>query len=106
MNKSPGARPNDDDILEILRRRHDILRRFKVKKMAVFGSFARREQKPESDIDLLVEFDVPSLDNFMGLIESLEDLLGRQVDILTPVGLETIRVKEVADGIRSTLAYV
>ncbi len=52
---------------------------------------------------LLVEFEKPSFDNFMNLIFYLEDLLGREVNILTAEGLERIRTK---DEIKRTVIYV
>ncbi len=54
----------------------------------VFGSAARGEARPESDVDLLVEID-PGRTPFFpgGLVADLEDLLGHEVDILTEAGL-------------------
>ena len=54
----------------------------------------------------LVDFERPTCDNFLGLSKDLERLFGRKVDILTPQGLESIRVKSIAESIRKTLAYV
>jgi predicted nucleotidyltransferase len=51
----------------------------------VFGSLARGEATPASDIDLLVEFDRPvGLFEFIRLKLYLEDLTGRGVDLVTP----------------------
>ena len=55
--------------------------------------------------DLLVEFEHPTYDGFLGLSRELERLFGRKVEILTPEGLESIRVKGIAESIRKTLAY-
>ena len=50
----------------------------------VFGSVARGEAGPNSDLDLLVEFDLDrSLFDHVALIQGLEDLLGRKVDVVT-----------------------
>ena len=61
-----------------------ILKRFDVKKAAFFGSFVRVEENEDSDIDILVEFEgEKSLLDLVGLKLELEDLLGRQVDVVT-----------------------
>ncbi|ABS54894.1 DNA polymerase, beta domain protein region [Methanoregula boonei 6A8] len=59
--------------------------RFGVKRIGIFGSFARSEEKRTSDVDILVEFadGQATFDNFMQLVYFLEDLLGRKVDLLT-----------------------
>jgi predicted nucleotidyltransferase len=57
-----------------------------VNKIGLFGSWVRGEQKPDSDIDMLVFFDPDKLtfDNYMDLNFFLEDLLHTNVDMLTP----------------------
>lgn len=55
-----------------------------VKTLAVFGSVARDEARPDSDVDLLVEFLGPATFNgYMDLKFFLEDLLGRPIDLVT-----------------------
>jgi uncharacterized protein len=57
---------------------------FKVKRMYVFGSVARGEENPGSDVDILVEYeDVPGLHELVGLEEFLEERIGRKVDLGT-----------------------
>jgi len=70
-------------IFSILRQHIDILRKLSVRKIGLFGSFVRGEQRRRSDIDFLVEFEKPTFDNFMDLVFSLEKLLGKKVDIVT-----------------------
>lgn len=54
-----------------------------VKKISVFGSAARGEAGPDSDVDFLVEVDGPTSPWFPGgLVADLEDLLGRRVDVV------------------------
>ena len=61
-----------------------ILVRHGTKKIAVFGSYAREEAKPESDIDILVEFsERKSLLDLVGIEQELSDALGVKVDLLT-----------------------
>ncbi len=56
-----------------------------VRRIGLFGSFVRGDEREESDIDLLVEFEqgCKTFDNFMSLAFFLEDLLGRKVEVVT-----------------------
>ena len=95
------------DVIETLRKHEkEMKERFAVRRIGVFGSFIRGEQKETSDIDLVVEFENPTFDNFIDLAFYLEDLTGRSVDILTPEGIKHIRIKEVADEIIRSVVYV
>jgi predicted nucleotidyltransferase len=61
-----------------------VLKRFGVKRASLFGSSARGEDREDSDIDILVEFEVgKSLLDLAGLKIELEEVLGRRVDLLT-----------------------
>jgi uncharacterized protein len=93
-------------IVRALRRNEKLLQKHAVRKIALFGSFATGRQNKKSDLDFLVDFERPTYDNLLGLSKDLERLFGRKVDILTPQGLESIRVKSIAESIRKTLAYV
>jgi len=93
-------------ILKILRDNDEALKKYSVKKIGLFGSYARGKQKRGSDIDLLVEFEKPTYDNFYDLIVYLEKVFRRKVQVLTPCALETMRVKEVAESIRNSVVYV
>ncbi len=72
-------------IIERLRRERTALASLGVLEIGLFGSFARGEQTPESDVDLLVEFTPQqhTFDSFMELSFFLEALLGRKVELLT-----------------------
>src|ERR1041385_4771902 len=78
-----------DEVFKLLRQSGAQLRRFGVRRISVFGSFARGEPNDDSDVDILVEFEAgqESFDNFLGLAEFLEELFGRKVDLLTPESL-------------------
>jgi predicted nucleotidyltransferase len=93
-------------ILKTLRDHDEALKRYSVKRVGLFGSYARGNQKRGSDIDLLVEFEKPTYDNFYDLIVYLEKVFRRKVQVLTPAALETMRVKEVAQSIRDSVVYV
>ena len=72
------------DIAEIKRRSAPILKKFGVEKAALFGSFARREAKEDSDIDMLVELpEGTSLLVFAGLKLELELALDRKIDLVS-----------------------
>ena len=59
-----------------------------VKSIAIFGSTARNEARPDSDVDILVEFERPvGFVKYFRLQYRLEELLGRAVDMATPGGL-------------------
>lgn len=61
--------------------------------LALFGSFARDEAGPDSDVDLLVDLDRHTFDRYMDLKLRLEDLLGRGVDLVL-VGSLKPRVRD------------
>lgn len=78
LNALSGQR---DEILAIARRHG-------VTDVRVFGSFARGDARPDSDLDLLVETG-PTTSSFFpgGLLTDLEAALGRRVDVVEPGGL-------------------
>lgn len=57
--------------------------RFKVKRLGIFGSYARNEATPQSDIDILVEFSEPIGWEIVDLQDYLTELLGHKVDLVT-----------------------
>lgn len=74
------------DIEQIKNTITPILKEAGVVRSSLFGSVARDEETPESDVDILVEFDegkLPGLFGFIGLQHKLEDVLGKKVDLLT-----------------------
>ncbi|HII97957.1 MAG TPA: nucleotidyltransferase family protein [Methanoregula sp.] len=81
------------DALTLLRLHEpELKRRFGVAKIGIFGSFARGEERPDSDIDILVTFQdgKKTFDNFMGTRFYLEDLFGRKVDLVTDTALKPL----------------
>lgn len=77
------------DIVTVLRQNRELIRGLGVKRLGLFGSFIRGEQRAESDVDLLVEFEPgkKTFDNFMALAFLLEDLLRRRVELVTAESL-------------------
>ena len=74
-----------EEIREILKDNKDALKeQFGVSQLGLFGSFVRGEQNPESDLDILVDFEEPvDLFEFMDLNDQLEKLTGMKVDLVT-----------------------
>jgi hypothetical protein len=64
----------------------DFCRRHHIKKLAVFGSALRKDFSPDSDVDVLVEFEAGHIPGFafFSIEEELSKLLGRKVDLNTP----------------------
>jgi uncharacterized protein len=78
-----------DDVIKLLQEHRQAWMPFGVKSMAVFGSVARGESHPESDVDILVDFEGQATFNrYMDLKFYLEDLLGRKVDLITHKALK------------------
>lgn len=104
--KAAKPRLTKAKILRTLTKQNDALKQFSVRRIGLFGSFASGQQTTKSDIDFIVEFDKPTYDNFYGLCVYLERLFKRKVEVLTPDGVDSIRVDEVAQSIRESVVYV
>jgi predicted nucleotidyltransferase len=73
------------DVLALLREHEpEIKKRFGVATIGIFGSFIRGEERPDSDVDVLVTFrkGEETFNNYMGCKFYLEDLFGRKVDLV------------------------
>ncbi|MFA4876392.1 MAG: nucleotidyltransferase family protein [Methanoregula sp.] len=73
------------DVLSLLRQHEpELKKRFGVATIGIFGSFIRGEARPESDVDVLVTFrkGQETFDNYMDCKFYLEDLFGRNVDLI------------------------
>ena len=75
---------NRDDAIRILRDHSADLDGMGVRSLSLFGSVARGEAGPQSDVDVLVEFDGrATFDRYMDLVLALQDWFGRRVDLVT-----------------------
>ena len=91
----------------ILRKEYvNLKNNFGVKRIGIFGSFAKGKQSSDSDIDILVDFEKPMGLEFMDFVEYLEKILGRKIDILTSEGVNSIRVKKIVKDIEGGVVYV
>ena len=86
----------------LLKNKPELQRQFKVRRLALFGSYARDEQQTDSDVDILVDVD-PSIGlEFVTLAESIEKLLGVHVDLVSSRAITSKMMK----FIESELIYV
>lgn len=70
-------------VVDLIKRQWEMLRqRYGVRSIGLFGSCLRGEATEASDVDILVEFDHVTFDNYMDLKFFLEDALGRRVDLV------------------------
>jgi hypothetical protein len=85
----PGTPNIDIDAVQLAA----VCRRFQVERLAMFGSAARGELRPDSDVDLLVEFRPEAEIGFIeyaGLMLALSELLGRKVDLVSRPALKPL----------------
>ncbi|HEX2187891.1 MAG TPA: nucleotidyltransferase family protein [Longimicrobiaceae bacterium] len=92
-----------DEALKILREHKAELDAMGITSLSLFGSVARDEAGPESDVDLLVEFeDVVDLFEFVRVKLQLEGILGRRVDLVTPRALKRqLRKRILGEAVRA-----
>ncbi|MDQ1353886.1 MAG: uncharacterized protein QG657_4195 [Acidobacteriota bacterium] len=94
-----------NELLALLMGKKELLRNnFGVIDLAIFGSYARNQQKKGSDVDIYVQLrqEAKTFDNFMELRFYLEEMLGKKVDLLTK---ESIR-EELQQKIFTEAVYV
>jgi uncharacterized protein len=92
------------DVLAIISAHEDELRRRHVATLSVFGSVARGEVRPDSDVDLMVEFDGSPVGLFdlVELREFLESVLGQSVDLVTNKSIKRqLRARVLHEAIRA-----
>ncbi len=88
------------DTFEVIRAKREEIQRIAIKHGArnvrVFGSVARGEARPDSDVDFLIDVEPVTSSWFpAGLVQDLESLLGRRVEVVTERGLNHLIRDEV-----------
>lgn len=79
-----------DEVINCLKaNKEELQKKFPLKSIALFGSYARNEQTDESDIDVMVEFSEPVGFEFIDLMEELEQMLNHKIDLISRKGLKT-----------------
>jgi predicted nucleotidyltransferase len=95
---------NKEDIKQKLLEKRTELVRYGVKRLGIFGSFARNEQKPGSDLDVMVEY-LPgekTFSNHMKLAFLLEDTFHMKIDLITPESMS----KYIYPHVQKEIEYV
>ncbi|MES2332635.1 MAG: nucleotidyltransferase domain-containing protein [Bacteroidota bacterium] len=88
------------DVEQLIRSHTEEIRSFGIEGISLFGSFSRDTEITDvSDVDFVVDFEPgrTTYDNFAGLADYLEDLLGRDVDLLTRNSLKSESGKRIAE---------
>ena len=89
-----------EELKEIIKEhRQELEQKYKVKSMAIYGSYARGEQTKESDVDVLVEFSGPVGFLFIHLADYLEEIFGVKVDLITPEAIKPNRRKYIMEDL-------
>lgn len=89
-----------EEIKDIINQhRQELEDKFKVKSIAIFGSYSRGEQTSQSDVDILVEFKEPVGFLFIHLGDFLEEILGVKVDLLTLDAIKPNRLEYITRDI-------
>jgi predicted nucleotidyltransferase len=85
----PRVALTKDQVAERLAAHTEELRSLGVRSLDLFGSTARGDARPDSDVDLLVEFnEVPGLVGYVRIQHRLQEILGRRVDLVMASGLK------------------
>jgi predicted nucleotidyltransferase len=96
-----------DEIIRLIRENYNFLAaEYGISRIGIFGSVIKDSVTEDSDLDIVVEFQRPIGFKFFRLVEYLERLFGKKVDVITKDGIGNIRVKEVAADIKRNLVYV
>jgi predicted nucleotidyltransferase len=94
---------NINEIKKLLQQnKTDLINRYNLKSIALFGSITRNEATNKSDVDILVEFDKPIGLDFVLLADELETILGVKVDLVTTNALKP----KMFEYIKQDLQYV
>jgi len=83
MAKRCGMKTKEEVLRILHREKPELARRYGVKRLALFGSYARDDQREDSDVDILVEVD-PSIGlGFVELADRIEEALGVRVELVS-----------------------
>jgi len=98
---------NRAEIIKKIKEQYPFLsKQYGIRRIGIFGSVATDSAGPDSDVDIVVEFERPIGLKFMEFVEYMEKLFGKKVDVLTKDGIRNIRVKNVSTEIEKNIIYV
>ena len=83
------------EIISALEQNKDAFRELGVRELGLFGSFARGEQTDKSDVDFLVDLETKTFRSYMAVLNFLESLVGRKVDLVMKGTIKPIIRKRV-----------
>jgi hypothetical protein len=91
---------NQEFILAKLREsKKDLISRYPISKIALFGSYARGDHHKGSDVDILVEFNGKIGIRFFHVARELEDLLQKKVDLVSQKGIKIDYFRQIQDDL-------
>lgn len=73
---------NSKKIIKKIEEKSKDIKKYNVKKIGLFGSYAKNKQHKKSDIDIIVNFDKETFDNYMDLLFLLERMFKRKIDLV------------------------
>ena len=73
---------NSVKIIRRIKQKSKDIKKYNVNKIGLFGSFAKNKQHKKSDIDIIVNFDKETFDNYMDLLFLLEKMFKRKIDLV------------------------
>ena len=95
--------PNQEIINKLKEHKEELCKKYNIVSIGVFGSYARGEATPESDVDVLVEYDVtPGFFVFLELEDELSKIFNKKIDLVTKPALKTL----IKDRILRETVYV
>jgi predicted nucleotidyltransferase len=90
------------DPLALIEAHAEELHALGARRIGVFGSFAKNQATPESDVDVYVEFSegMKTYDNFFALYELLREIFGRSIDLVTDGALSERKARLILPTVR------
>ena len=83
----------------LVKNKNHLFSEYPIKSIAIFGSYARKQQNSESDLDLLVEFDGEIGIRFIDLANEIENLVGFRIDLISRKGIKDKYYKSISSDL-------